>query len=643
MFLITKGKYAMEKITMDTKFKDAIKNPMAKDMIEKLFLVLRLPFSIVENGFAGNLRMRSLVSLSAGLFTKKTVQSICDMFNLEKNEILTDEGELKEKWWKEAVIYQIYPRSFYDSNGDGIGDLKGITEKLDYIKELGVTAIWCSPFYDSPNDDNGYDIRDYKKIMAEFGTMEDFDTLLDEIHKRGMKLIVDLVVNHTSDEHEWFRQALQSKDNPYHDYYIWKDATDGGITPPNNWKSLFRGSAWNYYEHLDQWALHLFSKKQMDLNWENEKMRNDVYEMMNWWLDKGVDGFRMDVINFISKTKGLPEANAFLGVLTGYKGAEYYFYGPHLHEYLHEMRQKTFGNYDVYTVGECGGAGIEMDKMLTADYREELDTVFNFDFLINQGHTNYDEYDYDLYKVMKEFEKFQTRYTNHCWPAVFFENHDNPRIVSKVDKTGAYREDISKICALIQMTLRGVPYVFQGQELSMANVDFTRIEELNDVEAVNTYKELVAKGKDKEKAFKRAKTGTRDNARSPFQWSDSENAGFTTGRPWLKINSDYRRFNAEDEAAREDSVLNFYKKAIALRKSTPALVYGTFSRAENIKAPVYCYYREYKGELYYVELNLGKSVKERPIDVSGAKLQLSTKGKPTEMLRPFEGNIYKVR
>ena len=633
----------MEKITMDTKFKDAIKNPMAKDMIEKLFLVLRLPFSIVENGFAGNLRMRSLVSLSAGLFTKKTVQSICDMFNLEKNEILTDEGELKEKWWKEAVIYQIYPRSFYDSNGDGIGDLKGITEKLDYIKELGVTAIWCSPFYDSPNDDNGYDIRDYKKIMAEFGTMEDFDTLLDEIHKRGMKLIVDLVVNHTSDEHEWFRQALQSKDNPYHDYYIWKDATDGGITPPNNWKSLFRGSAWNYYEHLDQWALHLFSKKQMDLNWENEKMRNDVYEMMNWWLDKGVDGFRMDVINFISKTKGLPEANAFLGVLTGYKGAEYYFYGPHLHEYLHEMRQKTFGNYDVYTVGECGGAGIEMDKMLTADYREELDTVFNFDFLINQGHTNYDEYDYDLYKVMKEFEKFQTRYTNHCWPAVFFENHDNPRIVSKVDKTGAYREDISKICALIQMTLRGVPYVFQGQELSMANVDFTRIEELNDVEAVNTYKELVAKGKDKEKAFKRAKTGTRDNARSPFQWSDSENAGFTTGKPWLKINSDYRRFNAEDEAAREDSVLNFYKKAIALRKSTPALVYGTFSRAENIKAPVYCYYREYKGELYYVELNLGKSVKERPIDVSGAKLLLSTKGKPAEMLRPFEGNIYKVR
>lgn len=633
----------MEKITMDTKFKDAIKNPMAKDMIEKLFLVLRLPFSIVENGFAGNLRMRSLVSLSAGLFTKKTVQSICDMFNLEKNEILTDEGELKEKWWKEAVIYQIYPRSFYDSNGDGIGDLKGITEKLDYIKELGATAIWCSPFYDSPNDDNGYDIRDYKKIMAEFGTMEDFDTLLDEIHKRGMKLIVDLVVNHTSDEHEWFRQALQSKDNPYHDYYIWKDSTDGGITPPNNWKSLFRGSAWNYYEHLDQWALHLFSKKQMDLNWENEKMRNDVYEMMNWWLDKGVDGFRMDVINFISKTKGLPEANAFLGVLTGYKGAEYYFYGPHLHEYLHEMRQKTFGNYDVYTVGECGGAGIEMDKMLTADYREELDTVFNFDFLINQGHTNYDEYDYDLYKVMKEFEKFQTRYTNHCWPAVFFENHDNPRIVSKVDKTGAYREDISKICALIQMTLRGVPYVFQGQELSMANVDFTRIEELNDVEAVNTYKELVAKGKDKEKAFKRAKTGTRDNARSPFQWSDSENAGFTTGKPWLKINSDYRRFNAEDEAAREDSVLNFYKKAIALRKSTPALVYGTFSRAENIKAPVYCYYREYKGELYYVELNLGKSVKERPIDVSGAKLLLSTKGKPAEMLRPFEGNIYKVR
>ncbi|MCH5317869.1 MAG: alpha-glucosidase [Eubacterium sp.] len=629
----------MNKITPNTTFKEAMKNPMAKDMIEKLFLILHQPLSTVENGILSKAKLKTL----RALFGKKTTQNICDMFNLEKDEVITDEGELEKKWWKEAVIYQIYPRSFYDSNGDGIGDLKGITEKLDYIKDLGATAIWCSPFYDSPNDDNGYDIRDYKKIMAEFGTMEDFDTLLDEIHKRDMKLIVDLVVNHTSDEHEWFQEALKSKDNPYHDYYLWRDATDKGITPPNNWLSLFKGPAWNYYENLDQWAMHLFSKKQMDLNWENEKMRNDVYEMMNWWLDKGIDGFRMDVINFISKTQGLPEANSLLGMLTGYKGAEYYFYGPRLHEYLREMREKTFGNYDVYTVGECGGAGIEMDKMLTADYRKELDTVFNFDFLINQGHTNYDTYNYDLYKVMQEFERFQTGYTNHCWPAVFFENHDNPRIVSKVDRTGTYREEISKVCALIQMTLRGVPYIYQGQELSMGNVDFKSIEEINDVEAVNTYKELVAKGKDPEKAFKRAKTGTRDNSRSPFQWSDSENAGFTTGTPWLKISSDYRRFNAEDEAAREDSVLNFYKKAIALRKSNPALVYGTFTRAEGIKAPVFCYYREYNDELYYIELNLGKAVQERPINVSGAELILSTKGTPTDTLSPYEGNIYKLR
>lgn len=629
----------MNKITPNTTFKEAMQNPMAKDMIEKLFLMLGQPLSAVEDGILGKAKLKML----RALFGKKTSQNICDMFNLEKDEVITDEGELEKKWWKEAVIYQIYPRSFYDSNGDGIGDLKGITEKLDYLKELGVTAIWCSPFYDSPNDDNGYDIRDYKKIMAEFGTMEDFDTLLDEIHKRDMKLIVDLVVNHTSDEHEWFTEALKSKDNPYHDYYIWRDAADKGVTPPNNWLSLFKGPAWNYYENLDQWAMHLFSKKQMDLNWENENMRNDVYEMMNWWLDKGIDGFRMDVINFISKTQGLPEANSLLGMLTGYKGAEYYFYGPRLHEYLREMREKTFGNYDVYTVGECGGAGIEMDKMLTADFRKELDTVFNFDFLINQGHTNYDTYNYDLYKVMQEFERFQTGYTNHCWPAVFFENHDNPRIVSKVDRTGTYREEISKVCALIQMTLRGVPYIYQGQELSMGNVDFKSIEEINDVEAVNTYKELVAKGKDPEKAFNRAKTGTRDNSRSPFQWSDSENAGFTTGTPWLKISSDYRRFNAEDEAAREDSVLNFYKKAIALRKSNPALVYGTFTRAEGIKAPVFCYYREYNNELYYVELNLGKAVQARPIDVSGAELILSTKGTPTDKLAPYEGNIYKLR
>lgn len=467
--------------------------------------------------------------------------------------------------------------------------------------------------------------------------------MLAEIHKRGMKLIIDLVVNHTSDEHEWFKEACKSKDNPYHDYYIWQDATDAGKTPPNNWISLFQGPAWNYYENLNQWAMHLFSKKQMDLNWENENVRNSVYEMMRWWLDKGIDGFRMDVINFISKTPGFPDANAFLGILTGYKGAEYYFYGPRLHEYLHEMREKAFGDYDVYTVGECGGAGIEMDKMLTADYRKELDTVFNFDFLINQGHDKYDTFDYSLYKVMREFEKFQTRYTNHCWPAVFFENHDNPRIVTKVDKTDAYREDISKICALIEMTLRGTPYIYQGQEISMGNVDFNSADELNDVEAVNLYKKLVEKGKNKEKAFKRAATGTRDNARSPFQWSDSENAGFTTGKPWLKISSDYRRYNAEDEQNRADSVLNFYKKAIALRKNTPALVYGVFKSMELAKEPLYCYYREYNGELYYIELNLGKKLEKRPCDVSNFDLLLSTRGGTCDMLRPFEGNLYKIK
>lgn len=632
----------MIKITPDTTLREAMINPMAKDVIEKLMMALRLPTDAAEKGILGNVKFKTLTTLTAGLLDAKTIQTVCNMLNLEKDEVITDEGTLDKKWWKEAVIYQIYPRSFYDSNGDGIGDLNGITEKLDYLKELGVTAIWCSPFYDSPNDDNGYDIRDYQKIMQEFGTMEDFDRLLDEIHKRDMKLIVDLVVNHTSDEHFWFQEALKSKDNPYHDYYIWQDATDGGKTPPNNWLSLFKGPAWNYYEHLDQWAMHLFSKKQMDLNWENEKVRQSVYEMMIWWLDKGVDGFRMDVINFISKTQGFPQANAFLGVMTGYKGAEYYFYGPRLHEFLHEMRMKTFGNYDVYTVGECGGAGIEMDKMLTADYRQELDTVFNFDFLINQGHTSYDNYDYDLYKVMLEFEKFQTRYTNHCWPTVFFENHDNPRIVTKVDKTNAFREDISKVCALIEMTLRGTPYIYQGQEISMGNGDFECIEQINDVEAVNTYKELVAKGRDKEKAFRRAKRGTRDNARTPMQWEDSENAGFTTGTPWLKITNDYRVYNVKDSMARSDSVFNFYKKMIALRKSTPALVYGSFER-KPAKAPLFCYYREYEGEKYYVELNLGKKPMARPFAAGCYELIASTHGKPSDILKPFEGNLYKVK
>lgn len=632
----------MIKITPDTTLREAMVNPMAKDVIEKLMMALRLPVDTAEKGILGKAKFKTLTSMSFGLLDANTVQTVCDMLNLEKDELITDEGTLEKKWWKEAVIYQIYPRSFYDSNGDGIGDLNGITEKLDYLKELGVTAIWCSPFYDSPNDDNGYDIRDYRKIMQEFGTMDDFDRLLDEVHKRDMKLIVDLVVNHTSDEHFWFQEALKSKDNPYHDYYIWQDASDAGKTPPNNWLSLFKGPAWNYYEHLNQWAMHLFSKKQMDLNWENERVRQSIYEMMIWWLDKGVDGFRMDVINFISKTQGFPQANAFLGMLTGYKGAEYYFYGPRLHEFLHEMRVKTFGNYDVYTVGECGGAGIEMDKMLTADFREELDTVFNFDFLINQGHTNYDGCDYDLYRVMLEFEKFQTGYTNHCWPAVFFENHDNPRIVGKVDKTNAYREEISKVCALIEMTLRGTPYIYQGQEISMGNGDFECIEQINDVEAVNIYKELVAKGRNKEKAFRRVKTGTRDNARTPMQWADCKNAGFTAGTPWLKITNDYRVYNVEDSMARADSVFNFYKKMIALRKSTPALIYGTFERRP-AKAPLFCYEREYEGEKYYVELNLGKNSVARPFSAVCYQLVASTYGKPAQKLRPFEGNLYKIK
>lgn len=633
----------MQKITPNTTVQEARANPMAADVLEKLMLALRLPVSTLDNKAFGKLKLKHLTTATLGLLDKKTVQTMCDMLNLETDELITDKGELTEKWWKEAIVYQIYPRSFCDSNGDGIGDLKGIISKLDYLKDLGVTAIWCSPFYDSPNDDNGYDIRDYQKIMDEFGTMEDFDTLLYEIHQRDMKLIIDLVVNHTSDEHKWFEQAKMSRDNPYHDYYIWRDATDGGVTPPNNWISLFKGSAWNYYESVDQWALHLFSKKQMDLNWENEKVRQEVYDMMNWWLDKGVDGFRMDVINFISKTKGLPDANAFLGILTGFKGAEYYFYGPRLHEFLREMREKTFGNYDVYTVGECGGAGIEMDKMLTADFRGELDTVFNFDFLMNQGHTNYDDYEYDLYKVMQEFEKFQTRYTNHCWPAVFFENHDNPRIVSRVDKNGIFREDISKICALIEMTLRGTPYIYQGQEISMGNGDFESLEQINDVQAIGTYNDYLKRHKNENKAFFRCKTGTRDNARTPFHWSDTENAGFTAGEPWMKITKDYRRYNAQNEANREDSVLNFYKKAIALRKDTKALVYGEFIPVENMSAPVYCYYREYNGEKYFVELNLGKKQKDRAVDVSKMQLILSTRGETTNVLKPFEGNIYRVK
>lgn len=632
----------MEKITAKSTLREVAQNPIGRDVMEKLMFLLKQDISMLDEGILGKFPLKALTPLTAGAIGKGTVNTVVELLNSEKGEPVKNDCELTEKWWKESVVYQIYPRSFNDSNGDGIGDLNGITEKLDYLKELGVDIIWCSPFYDSPNDDNGYDIRDYEKIMDEFGTMDDFDRMLDEIHKRDMKLVVDLVVNHTSDEHRWFQEACKSKDNPYHDYYIWKDATDDGITPPNNWKSFFSGSAWNYYPELHQWALHVFSKKQMDLNWENPAVRQDVYKMMRFWLDKGVDGFRMDVINFISKKQSYQDGDKFLAMATGFVGADNYFYGPRLHEYLHEMNREVLSKYDVFTVGECGGAGIEMSKMLTADCREELDTVFNFDHLYTSAQGRFTDKDMDLRAHMNELTQWQTNYTNHCWPTVFFENHDNPRSVSKYDHTDVYRDEISKLLATVEMTFRGTPFIYQGQELAMANVHFKSMDEMRDVESINLYDELLEKGKKAEKVFKIVDAGSRDNARTPVQWDDSKNAGFTSGTPWIDVCRDYRRYNAKDQMAVPDSTFNYFKKLIALRKANKSLVYGEFEKAQTKSGDIYCYFRTLGNERFYVELNLTSKRKKREISVEAMTPIALSYTNFTDDLRPFEANVYKV-
>lgn len=630
------------KITRDTKIKDILKSPAGKDIIMKALYSFGADSSVITKTPVGSMKISALQKLSAGKLDDSFVDSLINLLNSEKDCPLEDDAPVEKKWWKEAVFYQIYPRSFKDSDGDGIGDLCGIIEKLDYLKDLGVNAIWCSPVYDSPNDDNGYDIRDYRKIMQEFGTMEDFDNLLEEIHKRDMKLIMDLVINHTSDEHEWFKSSVSDPDSPYKDYYIWRDGDEN--TPPNNWDSIFRGSAWNYYPERKQWALHLFSKKQMDLNWENENLRRGLYDMINWWLEKGIDGFRLDVISFISKTQGLPDGNDVIGTLMGFKGCEHYFYGPRLHEFLHEMNVNTFGKYGAFTVGECQGTGIEMSKLMTGDYRKELDVVFSFDHMDNPGKSRFGAYRYDLRPMANELVKWQLGYGNHCWPTVFFENHDWPRMASKVCPDGFYRKELSKLLALLQMTLKGTPFVYQGQEIGMTNCDFEKIEDFRDVESLNTYKEQLEKGKSEQEAFEFVLSGSRDHARTPMQWSNEENGGFTTGEPWITVNPNYKQINVEKQLLKKDSVLNFYKKMIELRHSIPTLVYGNFELATKNIGNVLAYYREDENGKYLVQINLTEKKARRIIDTSGYELiacNVFTTGEGP--LSPFEACLYKVR
>ncbi len=625
-------------ITPSSTLGEALKTPVGHDMAHLALTQAGIRLGWLKNPIVKAIKLKSLPKLSRGAVDQAFVELLVSMLNGAAEPPTPFEGEIRRAWWKEAVVYQIYPRSFADSNSDGIGDLAGITARLDYLQRLGVNVLWLSPVYDSPNDDNGYDIRDYRKIMKEFGTMQDFDDLLEQAHTRGMKLIMDLVINHTSDEHRWFEEAVRQPDSPYRDYYIFRPGEEN--TPPNNWTSLFSGPAWNYYPQVKAWALHLFSKKQMDLNWENPALRQSLYEMINWWLAKGIDGFRLDVISFISKNPGLPDGSDLLGKLAGFRGVEHYFHGPRLHEYLRELNENTFARYDVMTVGETPVMGMEMAKLLTDERRRELDTIFNFDHLENPGKARFDDYRYDLRYLKKQWTDWQLHYGKACWPTLFFENHDNPRMVSKVNPDPLFRVPIAKLLAVLQCTLRGTPFLYQGQELGMVNARFASIDEVRDVESINLYRELLAKGKTPAQALEVINAGTRDHARTPMQWDNSQYGGFSDTQPWLKVNDNTNEINTRSQEKDPDSPLCFFRQAIALRTRNPALIYGDFLPAKAGDS-LFCYYRQHKDARFYIEINLTEGTQPRRHSVKGLTPVLSSYGEPAAQLRPYEAVVYR--
>ena len=520
---------------------------------------------------------------------------------------------MEKRWWKESIVYQIYPRSFKDSNGDGIGDLNGITEKMDYLQKLGINVLWLSPVYQSPNDDNGYDISDYQAIMDEFGTMEDFDRMLAAAHEHGIKLVMDLVVNHTSDEHPWFIESQKSVDNPYRDYYIWRPGKDG--KEPNNWGSCFSGPAWKYDEKTDMYYLHLFSKKQPDLNWDNPKVRQEVFDMMNWWLDKGVDGFRMDVISLISKKPDLPDGPVGIN---GYASFNEPANGPHVHEYLQEMREKVLNNADTITVGECSGVTLEEAKKYARSDEKELNMVFQFEHMDvdADGGNKWTDKKMDLRDMKAVLTKWQKGLEEIAWNSLFWENHDQPRSVSRFgNDSSQYRERSAKMLATCLHMMQGTPYVYQGQELGMTNVPFQSVEDFRDLDSINAYHELVEDQKvfSKEEMMRYLRYKSRDNARTPFQWDDSENAGFTTGTPWIMVNPNYKEINAKAELADPNSVFYYYQKLIQLRKEKEIIVYGTYDLLLPESEELYVYTRTLGEEKLLVVCNFSENEVELDI------------------------------
>ncbi len=562
---------------------------------------------------------------------------------------------MNKQWWKESVVYQIYPRSFQDSNGDGIGDLQGIISRLDYLELLGINVVWLCPVYQSPNDDNGYDISNYQSIMNEFGTLADWEELLAGLHARGMKLIMDLVVNHSSDEHAWFAESRKSPDSPYRDYYIWRAGKDGH--EPNNWGSFFSGPAWEYDAQTGEYFLHLFSRKQPDLNWDNPKLRQEIYDMMTWWLDKGIDGFRMDVINLISKVPELPNVGKDQedGERTYHFGGEYFVNGPRVHEYIQEMNREVLSKYDIMTVGEAIGVTPEEAALYVGEDRNELHMLFHFELMeVDSGPGGkWDVQPWKLADIKSIFSKWQTALHGKGWNSLYLNNHDQPRMLSRFGDDKHYPKESAKMLATLLHTLQGTPYIYQGEEIGMTNVKFDSISDYKDIEILNMYKEYLAAGHAEEEIMNSIYVKGRDNGRTPMQWSAEPQAGFTTDTPWLAVNPNYTEINAEQALADPDSIFHYYKKLIELRKSHDIFVYGDYTILAEEHEQVYAYLRTLGEERLLVMLNFfGRPAAfELPACVifEEKTLVIANYGvQPEEdirslSLRPYEARVYRLR
>lgn len=550
---------------------------------------------------------------------------------------------MEKKWWKEAVAYQIYPRSFMDSNNDGIGDLQGIISKLDYLKDLGIDVIWICPVYKSPNDDNGYDISDYQDIMSDFGTMEDFNELLSEIHKRNMKIIIDLVINHTSDEHPWFIESRSSKQNPKRDWYIWREGKDN--KEPNNWESIFKGSAWEYDENTKEYYLHLFSKKQPDLNWENEDMRNEIYKMINWWLDKGIDGFRVDAISHINKEEGLvdmdnPDNLKYVPSFDKHMNVE------GIHDYLRELKENTFSKYDIMTVGEANGVKAEQ----ATDWVGENDGKFNM--LFQFEHIDlWNSSEFNLPNLKKVWNKWQVNLENDGWNALFIENHDITRVVSSWGDDTRFFKESAKALGLLYFMHKGTPFIYQGQEIGMTNVKFNDINEYDDIRSINEYNQLINQGMSPKDALEHIWNTSRDNTRTPMQWDDSLNAGFSKSNPWIHVNPNYKYINVKEQLEDDDSILNFYKKMIKIKKSSKCLIYGKYNLILEDDTNIFAYERILNDEKFLVICNLkseSSNYKYERLTLKYENLILSNynvdahKDLNNFELKPWEARLYKI-